>query len=89
VNVPRGTPHVHHVSTADGTVLLDADGGRLYGLNPTASMIWQALSAGRSVEQIICDVTVRFDAPPDRVRADVSTLVAQLQDRGLVAATTG
>lgn len=89
MNALAPTPEVHQVSTADGTVLLDADRGRFYGLNPTASIIWQALSTGRSVEQITRDLTARFTAPPDRVRADVSTLVAQLRDRGLLDTTTG
>lgn len=80
-------PNVHHVSTTDGTVLLDTDRGRFYGINPTGSAIWKALSDGHSVEQITRDLTARFDAPPDRVRADVTTLVAQLRDRGLLDTT--
>lgn len=87
MNALAPTPDVHHVSTTDGTVLLDTDHGRFYGLNPTGSVIWKALAEGHSVEQITRDLTARFDAPPDRVRADVTALVAQLRDRGLLDTT--
>jgi coenzyme PQQ synthesis protein D (PqqD) len=77
-------PHVRHVSTADGTVLLDIDRGRFYGLNPTATVVWKGLSDGQSVEQITGDLAARFTAPTDQIRADVTALVAQLRDRGVL-----
>ncbi|MGH3620464.1 MAG: lasso peptide biosynthesis PqqD family chaperone [Sciscionella sp.] len=89
MNALAPPPHVHQVTTIDGTVLLDTGRGRFYGLNPTGSIIWKALSNGHSVEQITRDLTARYAAPPDRVRADITTLVAQLRDRGLLDTTTG
>lgn len=76
--------HVHQVTTPDGTVLLDSDHGRFYGLNPTGAIVWKALSDGHSIEQITRDLGTRFGAPPDRVRADVTKLVDQLRDRHLL-----
>ncbi|MEV6602790.1 lasso peptide biosynthesis PqqD family chaperone [Kutzneria sp. NPDC051319] len=84
MNALAPTPAVHQITTADGTVLLDADRGRFYGLNPTGSAIWQALSGGHSVEQITRDLAARYTARPEQIRADVDTLVAQLRDRGLL-----
>jgi hypothetical protein len=84
VNALAPDPAVCQVSTADGAVLLDAEHGRLYGLNPTGSAVWQGLAAGRSVEQIIGDLAARFAAQPERIRADVEVLITQLRDRGLL-----
>ncbi|WP_162452922.1 PqqD family protein [Phytoactinopolyspora mesophila] len=78
-------PDVHQVSTADGTVLLAADRGHFYGLNPAGSVIWTALCEGNTVDQVIRELGTRFDTPPDRIRGDVTDLVAQLCDRGLLA----
>lgn len=77
-------PTVRGVTTQDGTVLLDVDQGRFYGLNPTGTTVWQLLAQGRSVEQITGDLAARFDAPPDRIRVDVDIIVTQLRDRGLL-----
>lgn len=77
-------PHVRQVSTSDGTVLLDVDRGRFYGLNPTGTVVWKGLSDGRTVDQIASDLAARFTAPLGRIRTDVTALVTQLRDRGLL-----
>jgi outer membrane protein assembly factor BamB len=77
-------PTVREVTTEDGTVLLDVDQGRFYGLNPTGTTVWQLLAQGRSIEQITGDLAARFDAHPDRIRGDVDTIVTQLRDRSLL-----
>ncbi|TWP46079.1 lasso peptide biosynthesis PqqD family chaperone [Lentzea tibetensis] len=84
MNALAPPPTISQVTTEDGMVLLDDDRGRLYGLNRTASAIWRALADGHSVEQASRDLAARFDNTPDRIRADVETLVAQLRDRGLL-----
>lgn len=77
-------PAVREVTTHDGTVLLDAEHGRLYGLNPTGSTVWQGLTAGRSVDQIVGELTARFTAPPEQLRSDVEAVITQLRDHGLL-----
>lgn len=89
MNTLAPTPDVRQASTEDGTVLLDIKGGRFYGLNPTASAVWQALSDGHDIDRITRDLLARFNAPPERVRADITTLVAQLHERGLLQHATG
>ena len=78
--------HVREVSTTEGTVLLDVERGRFYGLNPTGTFVWRGLSDGRTVEEIADDLSARFAAPLERIRADVVALVARLRDRGLLEA---
>ncbi|GLZ28215.1 hypothetical protein Lesp02_04050 [Lentzea sp. NBRC 105346] len=75
---------IARVANEDGAVLLDGDSGRMYGLNPTASTIWQALADGHSIEQISRDLAARFTTTPDRALTDVQALVAQLRDHGLL-----
>lgn len=89
MNTLARKPRVHEVTTPDGAVLLDADLGHFYGLNPTASTMWQALlSTGASVEQIARDLSARFSAPHDEIHADISRLVTELSERGLLHAGT-
>ncbi len=89
MNAPVPSPQVHYVTTDDGTVLLDVGQGRFYGLNPTGSTVWLLLLRGHDVEQITDHLAAGFDAPPDRVRADVVTVVAQLCERGLLLRRQG
>lgn len=76
--------NVETATTEDGTVLLDVDQGRFYGLNSTGTEVWQLLINGRSVEQITGDFAARYNAPPERIRTDIDAIVSQLRDRGLL-----
>ena len=89
MNAWTPAPTVHQITTTDGTMLFDADRGRFYGLNPTASAMWQALAEGQSVEQITRDLAARYTAAPERIRADVEALVTHLRDRAVLLTTTG
>jgi len=64
-------------------VLLDLDHGRSLGLNETASVVWTLLS-DHDDEQIAAELVRRFDVTLNRARADVTRLVDQLRERGLV-----
>lgn len=84
MNALAAGPAVCQVTTDEGTVLLDAERGRLYGLNPTGTAVWQALTAGRSLDQIVDELAARFAAPRGRIRADVEILISQLRGRSLL-----
>lgn len=77
-------PDVAHITTCDGTVLLNVEHGQLYGLNPTGSIVWQALSDRKGVEEITGDLAARFPAARERIPSDVEAVITKLHARGLL-----
>ena len=49
-----------------------------FTLNATASEVWPALAAPRTVEEIVTLVTERFDVTAEICRPDVEALLAQM-----------
>ncbi|MBX6771146.1 MAG: PqqD family protein [Chloroflexi bacterium] len=68
----------------DEMVLLDAERGIYYGLDPVGTRIWQLLDAGHDAEEIIEHLTAEYDADPGLLRADVAAFLAQLTAQGLI-----
>jgi hypothetical protein len=65
-------------------VLLDYDRGIYYGLNPVGARVWQLLSEGSSVEQVIERLTDEYDVARAALEADVAALLRDLQAKELV-----
>lgn len=65
-------------------VMLDPDSGTYYGLNEVGSAVWRLLASPRRLDEIVGHICDTFDVTPDRCRADVEALVAELQTRRLV-----
>jgi Coenzyme PQQ synthesis protein D (PqqD) len=67
------------------TVLLHADRGAYYRLNPVGTRVWELLAAGPlSIDDVVERVVGEYEVEPARARADVMRLVGRLADRGLV-----
>jgi hypothetical protein len=72
------------VREADGGLfLVHLASGATFRLNGAGKAVWDALSGGRTVEEVV--PTLR-GAPPDRIRADVDALIGDLVDAGLLVA---
>ena len=69
----RATP-----DSADGRVLLQVETGRICALNAVASRIWTEIDAGRSFEEIVERLAAEYEAPRDRIAADVRAFLLQL-----------
>jgi hypothetical protein len=67
--------------------LLHVGSGRYFGLNPTGLLIWEALVAGRDPVAAVRDRWPNLDA--STCAADVSALLADLLEAGLVRSTDG
>ena len=68
-------------------VLLDLNSGQYFGLDAVGGRIWQLLSQGPCTLAEICDrIESEFDAPRERIEADMLTLAKQLQDQELISA---
>ena len=67
------------------TVLLNLESGVYYGLDTVGTRVWQLLTQGRTIAGV-CDTMIEeYDVAPDVLRADVTRLVGELRERGIVA----
>jgi coenzyme PQQ synthesis protein D (PqqD) len=66
------------------TVLLNLESGVYYGLDTVGTRVWQLITQGRTIANV-CDTMVEeYDVAPDVLHADVTRLVGELRDRGIV-----
>lgn len=56
----------------------------LFVLTPTGAEIWDALVEGKSIEEIVADMTRAYDVDADTLREDVLGLIEKLAKQGLV-----
>ena len=66
------------------TVLLDTKANKYFRVNAVGTMVWQLLSKGMTEEEISQAVSGNFQAPIERVTADIRNLLDQLAAKGLV-----
>ncbi|MEV4871430.1 lasso peptide biosynthesis PqqD family chaperone [Streptomyces syringium] len=75
------------VSTAKtdyGTVLLDQRSGQYWELNPTGTLVVQTLMDGGGETDAVDAVVAEFAVDRSRAAEDVSALIGQLRQAGLV-----
>lgn len=65
-------------------VLVDLDGEQYFSLNETGTVVWDLLSAGRSIEDATGELVDRFDVDGDVARSDVEELVQRLLGASLL-----
>lgn len=65
-------------------VLLDANRGVYFSLNPTGARAWQLLSEGESLDRIRAVLVEEFDVPAEVLEADLQALFADLTESQLI-----
>lgn len=76
-------PHEHVVFTEfDGGegVLVDLNTKKYFQLNPTATFIWRGLEGGKTLEEIVGDMTAEYDVSREHAAGSVRRLLGSLQD---------
>jgi hypothetical protein len=68
----------------DEAVLLNLKSERYFGLNQTGTTMWTALTKAESVETAYRALVSEFSVDPETLRHDVSNLVQELIEHGLV-----
>jgi hypothetical protein len=75
------------VSTHDeGAVILDIDGGQIYSTNKVGARILALLQQRVESQDIADQIKMEFNAPIERVRADLDCFLESLRSRGLLDA---
>ncbi|MEM1050679.1 MAG: PqqD family protein [Pseudomonadota bacterium] len=68
-------------------VLLDLNSGQYFGLDAVGGRIWELLSNAPCNLNELCDkIESEFDAPRQRIEADLIALARQLQEQELIRA---
>ncbi|MBZ0087681.1 MAG: PqqD family protein [Thermomonas sp.] len=68
----------------DEVVLLDLAGERYFGLDPVGTRIWALLPDAANLGAVLDNLCAEFDAPRERIEADLLALIAALCEAGLV-----
>ena len=66
------------------TVLVHLQTNEIYALNRTASRGWELLAGGMSKDSAIEQLRGEFDAPPEQIRDEIDTLIANLVEQKLL-----
>jgi hypothetical protein len=75
-----------HWREIDGEIIaLEATGSTYVAANGSGTLLWHALVAGTSREQLIETLLTTYDVGPERAAADVDAFLAQLSAQGLLA----
>lgn len=67
-------------------VLVDLNSKRYYQLNETAMIVWKGLEQGKTIVEIVADVTSSYEVEPDRATLSVQRLLDSFQTYKLVSA---
>jgi hypothetical protein len=80
-------PHEHVVFTEfDGGegVLVDLNTKKYFQLNETAMIVWRGLERGSAVEEIVGEITQKYEVTREHASQSVMRLLKNLQDFKLV-----
>ena len=85
-----------NLTTGKHVVVTDFDGGegilvdlntkRYYQLNETAMIVWRGLEQGKSVGEIVADVTSAYEVETEKATSSVQRLLDSFQTYKLVSA---
>ena len=68
----------------DEVVLMDLESGNFFSLAGTSLAVWRAIDGERSADQIAAVLADEYDQPLDRIIADVTEFLGELQIAGLI-----
>lgn len=75
---------VLRVNTEYGDLVLDENTGKYWHLNESATRVLNVFERGGSQEDAVADFVETYGIAPERARADIETLGAELRESGLL-----
>lgn len=67
-------------------ILVDLNTKKYYQLNETAMLVWRGLEHGKTISEIVADVTSNYEVAPDQAILSVQLVVDQFQSYKLISA---
>ena len=83
-------PGKHVVATDfDGGegILVDLNTKKYYQLNETAMVVWKGLENGKSMGEIVADITSTYEVPTEQATSSVQRIVDNFQTYKLLGAS--
>jgi coenzyme PQQ synthesis protein D (PqqD) len=83
-------PGKHVVATDfDGGegILVDLNTKKYYQLNETAMVVWKGLENGKTMGEIVADITSNYEVPSDKAALSVQRIVDNFQTYKLLGAS--
>ena len=83
-------PGKHVVATDfDGGegIIVDLNTKKYYQLNETAMVVWKGLERGKSMGEIVADITSSYEVPADKAIVSVQRIVDNFQTYKLLGAS--
>jgi hypothetical protein len=77
-------PGVRWRDVAGTIVIMDLDNSAFYAVEGSIATIWPRIVEGVVIDELVDELALEYDAPPDEIMADICELVAQLVARGAV-----
>lgn len=76
------------VTDFDGGVgiLVDLNTKKYYQLNETAMLVWRGMEHGKSVSEIVADITTSYEVAPEKAIVSVQRILDQFQSYKLTSA---
>lgn len=71
----------------DESVVLHVEQGKYYGFNEIGTQVWKRIQQPRTVDRIRQDIVAAYDVEGERCLDDVTELLDELIEKGLVRAT--
>lgn len=78
------TPRVLCKDLGDEAVLLDLDTETYFGLNAAGSRLWTLLTTSPTIRDAFAAMLDEFEVAPDELERDMTALITDLIDRGLL-----
>ena len=67
-------------------ILVDLNTKKYYQLNETAMVVWKGLEKGKTMPEIVADITASYEVATDRATLSVQRIVDNFQSYKLVGA---
>lgn len=80
----RATEEALSTTIDDEMVILHTSKGKYYGLNSVGRFIWNLIQEPQALDEICAAVTAEYDVEYDRCEEDVSEMITELAEKGLV-----
>jgi hypothetical protein len=68
-------------------ILVDLNTKKYYQLNETAMAVWKGLEKGKSMGEIVADITSTYEVPADKATSSVQRIVDNFQTYKLLGAS--
>jgi len=68
----------------DEAILLDAEGGYYFGLDPVGTRMWQLIQEHKALQPVFDTILDEYEVAPEQLEADLIELVNKLIEKGLV-----